>query len=184
MAKNEIIRYPLWHYVDLFESMNCNRHHGRVAPHKAVMLLAVMKGVETGFITNGFVPINEKMKGLFETMWRKYVGVSVHFNPRFETPFFHLSNEPFWQLMKREEYVEKEEYSFPALQRNFYGAKISDDLFDHITNAASRQRLVKALTDKFLDGDNRNSYGSAASKECGIGFVAEGDVTVSKDLAA
>jgi len=146
--------------------------------------LAVMKGVESGFITNGFVPINDKMKTLYESTWRTYVGMSMHFNPIFSTPFFHLANEPFWQLMRREGYEEREEYSFPALQRNFFGAKISDDLFDHMTNAASRLRLVKALTDCYLRGGKDSYERGGEEGERGEGLAAEGDTPTSNALAA
>lgn len=53
----------------------------------------------------------------------KNVGASGVFKPVLATPFFHLSNEPFWKLMKSDCYVEKKEYSLGALRESFYGAK-------------------------------------------------------------
>lgn len=184
MVKKEIIRFPLWHYIHLFEAMNCNKHHGRVAPHKAVMLLAVMKGVETGFVANGFVPINKKMKDLFESQWRAYVGMNAYFNAVFSTPFFHLANEPFWTLMKRDEYDEKKEYSFSSLQRNFFGAKISDDLFDYMLDTETRKQLFRALTDKFFGGSNRNTNGYVVNVPDEKGDVAAEYGEALADVAA
>ena len=136
--------------------MNCNKYRGQVAPHKAMMLIAVMEEIANGHVTNGFVPHNELMVKAFESAWKRYVGKSSVFNPVFATPFFHLNNEPFWSLMKSESYIDKKEYSLGALRESFYGAKLSDDLCQFIVEPASRQRLKRALLDKFIPNWNDN----------------------------
>ena len=149
----------LQYYISCFMSMNCNRYRGQVAPHKAMMLIAVMEEIANGHLTNGFVPLNDVMVKAFESAWHRYVDRSSVFNPVFATPFFHLSNEPFWKLMKSDRYMEKKEYSLGALRESFYGAKLSDDLFQYMENAVSRQRLKRALLDKFIPNwqDNENT---------------------------
>ena len=92
----------------------------------------------------------------FESAWRKYVGKSSVFNPVFATPFFHLSNEPFWKLMKSDCFVEKKEYSLGALRKSFYGAKLPDDLCQYMVELASRQRLKRALLDAYIPNWNDN----------------------------
>ena len=136
--------------------MNCNKYRGQVAPHKAMMLIAVMEETANGHITNGFVPHNDRMVKAFEYAWRRYVGASSVFNPAFATPFFHLSNEPFWKLMKSDCYVEKKEYSLGALRESFFGAKLPDDLCQYMAEPANRQRLMRALLDKFVPNWNDN----------------------------
>ena len=136
--------------------MNCNKYRGQVAPHKAMMLIAVMEETANGHITNGFVPHNDRMVKAFEYAWRRYVDASSVFNPAFATPFFHLSNEPFWTLMKSDCYVEKKEYSLGALRESFFGAKLPDDLCQYMAEPASRQRLMRALLDKFVPNWNDN----------------------------
>ena len=156
----------LQYYISCFTSMNCNKYHGQVAPHKAMMLIAVMEEIANGHLTNGFVPHNDTMVKAFESTWKRYVGKSSVFNPVFATPFFHLNNEPFWKLMKSEKYTERKEYSLGALRESFYGAKISDDLCQFIEEPACRQRLKRALLDKFIPNwkDNED-YWSAAESE-------------------
>ena len=153
-------------YISCFTSMNCNNYRGQVAPHKAMMLIAVMEEIANGHITNGFVPHNDRMVKAFEYTWQRYVGVSGVFNPVFATPFFHLSNEPFWKLMKSDCYVEKKEYSLGALRESFYGAKISDDLYQYMEEPASRQRLMRALLDKYIPNwqDSEDSWMVAESE--------------------
>ena len=140
----------LQYYIFCFSSMNCNKYRGQVAPHKAMMLIAVMEEVANGHITNGFVPLNDTMVRAFESAWKRYVGSSSVFNPVFATPFFHLGNEPFWELMKSNHYVVKKEYSLGALRDSFFGVKLPDDLFGYMEDATSRQLLKRALLEKYV----------------------------------
>ena len=146
----------LQYYISCFTSMNCNKYRGQVAPHKAMMLVAVMDEIANGHLTNGFVPHNDRMVKAFEFAWQRYVGKSSVFNPVFSTPFFHLSNEPFWKLMKSDCYIERKEYSLGALRESFYGAKLPDDLCQYMEEPASRERLKHALLDKFIPNWNDN----------------------------
>lgn len=156
----------LQYYISCFTSMNCNKYRVQVAPHKAMMLIAVMEETANGHITNGFVPHNDRMVKAFEYAWRRYVDASSVFNPAFATPFFHLSNEPFWKLMKSDCYVEKKEYSLGALRESFFGAKLPDDLCQYMAEPASRQRLMRALLDKFVPNwdDNEDTWMVAESE--------------------
>lgn len=156
----------LQYYISCFTSMNCNKYRGQVAPHKAMMLIAVMDEIANGHLTNGFVPHNDRMVKAFECTWQKYVGASGVFKSVLATPFFHLSNEPFWKLMKSDCYVEKKEYSLGALRESFYGAKISDDLYQYMEEPASRQRLMRALLDKYIPNwqDSEDSWMVAESE--------------------
>lgn len=156
----------LQYYISCFVSMNCNKYHGEIAPHKAMMLIAVMDEIANGHLTNGFVPHNGRMVKAFELAWKRYVGASNVFNPVFTTPFFHLCNEPFWKLMKSDCFVEKKEYSLGALRESFYGAKLSDDLFQYMEEPVSRQRLMRALLDKYIPNwlDNEDSWMVAESE--------------------
>ena len=140
----------LQYYIACFSAMNCNKRQGQIAPHKAMMLLAVMEETAKGHITNGFVPHNERMVRAFEEAWKRYVGESHLFNAAFATPFFHLASEPFWSLMRSDSYVAKEEYSLRALRESFFGAKLPDDLATYMADTACRHRLKRALLDKYV----------------------------------
>lgn len=155
IENNEVIPMTgLQYYVSCFASLNCAKVQGQFAPHKAMMLIAVMEEIVNGHLTNGFVPHNDRMVKAFEAAWRRYVGDSSVFNPAFATPFFHLANEPFWKLMKTDGYIEKKEYSLNALRESFYGAKLPDDLWDFMEEPACRHRLKRALLDKYCPMQN------------------------------
>lgn len=162
--------YPLEYYIYCFQNMNCARMKGQVAPHKSMMLLAVMRGIELRELTNGFVPVNERMKALFENCWKKYVGDSPVFNPVFSTPFFHLDYEPFWTLLKRPEWEEKREYSsFQTLRKNYFGAMMPGDLWEYMMNDSSRKLLRRALLEKYIP------EWTPEEKGANPGIVAESD---------
>lgn len=130
--------------------MNCYKYQGQVAPHKAMLLIAVMEEIAKGHITNGIVPLSDTMVRAFESAWKRYVGHSSVFNPMFSTPFFHLGNEPFWELMKSNHYIAKREYSLGALRESFFGAKLQNDLFGYMKDAASRKLLMRALIEMYV----------------------------------
>ncbi|MCC8118317.1 MAG: hypothetical protein LIP09_06165 [Bacteroidales bacterium] len=57
-------------WIAAMRRLNCNKHKGAVAPHKPILLFAVMAEIERGAITNCFVPLTEQMKRAFEAQWR------------------------------------------------------------------------------------------------------------------
>lgn len=157
-----MMKRPLAYYVKRFEGLNCNKRQGETAPHKAVMLLAVIEEVACGNITNGFVPLNERMVEAFERQWERHVGESALFNPVFATPFFHLEFESFWELMRRDPFQKRQEYTLPQLRENFYGAKIPDELCEYMAEPASRRVLQKALIEQYLPNSDAHRDGIAA----------------------
>lgn len=162
----------LQYYIARFSTMNCNKQRGMTAPHKAMMLVAVMEEVAEGRITNGFVPHNKKMEEAFVRVWKKHVGTSVVFRPSFHNPFFHLSNEPFWKLMKSDEYFFAEKYTLPQLRKAFYGARIEDELFSFMEETQTRQILIKTLLEKFIPNWKPESDDTTKAAECPVSFNA------------
>ena len=173
----------LAYYIDCFGRMNCNKRKGETAPHKAVLLLAVIEEVRLGHITNGFIPLNGQMVAAFKRQWRRFVGESELFNPVFETPFFHLDYEPFWKLMKREPFKVMREYSLPRLRENFFGAKIPDELCDYMADETSRRLLKNALIEKYLPNIDNNSAQSLAA-ETSTSYGSGDDETIIAKLRA
>lgn len=173
----------LSYYIACFSRLNCNKRKGETAPHKAVLLLAVIEEVRLGHITNGFVPINERMVNAFKREWRRYVGDSVLFNPVFETPFFHLDYEPFWELMKRKPFTKQREYSLPRLCENFYGAKIPKELCDYMADDTSRKVLKCTLLEKYFPNYFENRDNSIAA-ETSQSYTSDNGGIVTANLRA
>ena len=67
------------------------------APHKPILFLAIIEGVEKGEIYSNRISITPELVLSFKDIWSKLV-VTNH-SPNFALPFFHMKSEPFWRLI-------------------------------------------------------------------------------------
>lgn len=69
-----------------------------LAPHKPILLLAVIDGFEKGYLWGKEVPISEELLTSFHNYWKLLVDTGH--DPNFSLPFFHLGTERsgIWQL--------------------------------------------------------------------------------------
>lgn len=73
-----------------------NKAHGK-APHKPVLLLAVIEQIEVGNITDNQIFITAELVATFQKIWLKLVP-HEGWQPRFFLPFYHLTGDNFWHL--------------------------------------------------------------------------------------
>jgi len=85
-------------YISEILNMNCNKCRGQVAPHKAIMLLAVIDLIEEGVIDASFFDLDDTLANKFHELWNKYVPSTSIFMADVCKPFYHLNHEPFWHL--------------------------------------------------------------------------------------
>ncbi len=121
------------------------------APHKPLLLLAVMDLVARGVLTSRFISITAELvelNELFTDYWRCIVPVRQTSSIAF--PFSRLHREPFWRLIP----IPNQEITGPIINsistvtqlRNFaLGAEMDDELFLHMSSFAGRQALATAL---------------------------------------
>ena len=85
--------------VPYIEVLNRNKAPHGIAPHKAVMILTVMRMVEEGTI-NGTVLMrsDRNMRETFKQVWAEYVPKNTRFRCEWENPYKHLNYEGFWCL--------------------------------------------------------------------------------------
>ncbi len=154
MAGNKGI---LEHYISQFSSLK--RAPGKVwtdatkkkAPHKPVLLLALLDLVHRGGVPSSFIDINSdliELTELFNHYWRRIVPLGQSSSIAF--PFSRLSREPFWALLS----TTGQEIS-PAdinntssvsyLRKYAIGAKIDDDLFLLLQGEDNRSVLREHL---------------------------------------
>lgn len=78
--------------------LRLKRANGR-APHKPVLLLAVLKAFDEGFIVENRIDPSPELINLFKGYWTALVR-DPHFQQRFYLPFFYLKNEhsKLWSL--------------------------------------------------------------------------------------
>ncbi|WP_157314458.1 HNH endonuclease [Chitinibacter sp. GC72] len=121
------------------------------APHKPLLLLAVLDMVGRKQITSPFISIADEMtelNALFGSFWHKLMPVTHTSSIGF--PFSKMGNEPFWHLVPlpdktvTKELIEKMS-TVSQLRQHVMGAQLDEALFALMQDAQSRQTLIDTL---------------------------------------
>jgi len=107
----------------------------RKAPHKPLLLLAVLDLVHRGVITTPFLAVTAdlvELNELFNLYWRRVVPLGQTSSIAF--PFSRLTREPFWELVPQPgktitDAVINNTSSVSYLRKYALGAKLDDGLF-------------------------------------------------------
>jgi putative restriction endonuclease len=146
-------------YKEQFSNLNTARKLGIPAPHKAILLLSVMEQIENKQITNNRILLTESLEQTFLKLWKRYVGLSVIYQAKVATPFWHLQNEPFWRLYLNNGQDLKtitSPYSIKRLRENTY-AKIDQELFQLMLNDDCRAALRVILISSYLQAQHNTT---------------------------
>lgn len=142
----------MYFYLQQFSSLHTAKIAGKLAPHKAVLLLSIMDLVEAGIITSPRIELSEALEGTFARVWKRYIGTSIIFTPKVATPFWHLQNEPFYRLyMNNGQLISggTGRYSISWLRENTY-AMLDEKLFHLMQDENARAELRVKLVSTYL----------------------------------
>lgn len=142
----------LIHYSRLLSKLNRSKSFGG-APHKPVLLLAVISLVERGEILRPQIEITPELVLEFKEIWEKVV--DTPHTPNFALPFFHMKREPFWRLITKtglEIPVTSSGSikSLAALQESLAYAEIDEVLFYLLQVKENRLFLQQQLLDQYF----------------------------------
>lgn len=123
----------------------------RKAPHKPLLLLAMLDLVHRGIITTPFIAVSGdlvELNELFNLYWRRVVPLGQTSSIAF--PFSRLSREPFWELVPQPgktitDAVINNTSSVSYLRKYALGAKLDDRLFRVMQSGEGREALREAL---------------------------------------
>jgi len=125
------------------------------APHKPILLLAVLESFEYGEIKDNWIKINEALLTRFYDLWKLLVKTGN--TPNFSLPFYHLSNEPgeFWKIivmhgMSIPATKSHSIKSFSSLKSTVLAAKLSAEFYYGITDVLTRATLKQALLNAYF----------------------------------
>ncbi|MDA3819784.1 MAG: HNH endonuclease [Candidatus Delongbacteria bacterium] len=125
------------------------------APHKPVLLLAVIKGFEEGDIYTPKIEITDELIQSFYNTW--YALVKNDLRPRFYYPFFHLQKAKghFWQLVpypgkKIPKNRNHSINSFRELNDNIWHTRLSDELYKILMYPVQREKLKQAMLETYF----------------------------------
>lgn len=170
----------LRYYIDAFSNLHVANVKGYKAPHKAVLLLAIIDMIEDRQINSTRILLTEELEVAFGKIWNRYVGKSPVFIPDISKPFFHMQHEPFWWLeerkpstrkvandepfnpsgkSKKELFAPKDKskkeltrgsYSVSTMRQVFAYAEIDLSLYNILQNSDSRALLRVILINNYL----------------------------------
>ncbi len=121
------------------------------APHKPILLLAVMDLIARGELLSSFIDVRGdlvELNELFNFYWHRVLPPSQNSSIAF--PFSRLHNEPFWKLVPQpgKEITPEalNHISTLSLLRSLaLGAQLDEELFHFMTQSESRNALREAL---------------------------------------
>ena len=170
----------LRYYIDAFSNLHVANVKGYKAPHKAVLLLAIIDMIEDRQINSTRILLTEELEVAFGKIWNRYVGNSPVFIPDISKPFYHMQHEPFWWLKekmpgtikvanyepcdpfgksKKERFAPKDKskkelpnnsYSVSTMRQAFAYAEIDLSLYNILQNSDSRALLRVILINNYL----------------------------------
>lgn len=86
------------YFLEIVSNLNRNKYKGCYAPHKAVMIMAIMELAESGYITTNVIHLDKELKSKFKEVWQRVVPVGSPFKCEYRNPFTYMDSEPFWDL--------------------------------------------------------------------------------------
>ncbi|NVN93221.1 MAG: HNH endonuclease, partial [Desulfuromonadales bacterium] len=123
----------------------------RKAPHKPILLLAVLDLVHRGVITTPFIAVTGdlvELNELFNLYWRRIITLGQTSSIAF--PFSRLDREPFWELVPQPgkaitSAIINNTSSATYLRKYALGAHLDDGLFNVMQSGEGRKALREAL---------------------------------------
>lgn len=134
------------YYLRKFAKLNVNKKNGVSAPHKPILLLAVIELIEQKKIQNNQIYLSPELIANFLKYWSSLVTTNHQSN--IALPFFHLTGDKFWHLtpnMSYEGSISSIKPSLSVLRNAVRYAYVDNELFELLQKATSRFRLVSIL---------------------------------------
>ncbi|QEY24861.1 restriction endonuclease [Neisseria animalis] len=142
-------------YEIYFDRLNCAKSPTLgEAPHKPVLLLAVMEMAAAGRLQNRQIALTPDLAVFFERMWHSYVRTAHKMN--LAMPFYHMKAEPFWRIKVRKgfegEFENKNKMKgLNALAQAVEYAEIDAELWHLLQNPTDRQKLHDFLVLRYFN---------------------------------
>ena len=148
----------LAYYLKCFDKLRRDRKNGG-APHKPIMLISLIQAFQQNFLTSNEIPVIPELVGLFKSNWNNLV--ETNHQCLFTLPFYHMSSEPFWQLIPNvgcELWVKSKSSmrSFSNLTTAIKFAQIDEELLMIIKDEHSSNVLIQSVLEKYFPNSKSN----------------------------
>ena len=145
-------------WVDRFQRLRVDRARGFAAPHKPLLLLAILDLIDDATIVVPQVELTPDLVETFHAYWQAVV--SSQTKGAMYLPFFHLKSDRFWTLIPNEGHEAELKYmnkarSYAQLRSAVSHAELDNDLWEVLQTADGRQKLRQALIAAYFDPKER-----------------------------
>ena len=132
-------------YAHKMRRLNIDRASGP-APHKPILMLAVIELIEGGQVTENKIPVSPGLAEIFLKYWPRV----TRRKPDLAMPFFHLKSDGFWHLHPNSGYetalkVATQIKSVSRLREIVANASLDQDLFLLLTDARDRETIRQTI---------------------------------------
>ncbi|NCJ06715.1 hypothetical protein GS597_09385 [Synechococcales cyanobacterium C] len=150
ISKFEVLGY----YAKKFQRLRVDRAHG-VAPHKPILLLAVMELFERNAIAENRIDLSPQLNHTFLKYW-SYLGSASH-NPDIARPYFHMKSGKFWHFIPKSGFegvltAKIKLKTLTEVRKTIAYAYVDEDLFDFWQDTPSRNSLQAVLVSRWFPG--------------------------------
>lgn len=163
----------LSYYKKCFMHLNRSARKGEKAPHKPVLLLAMIDRVEQllsmgvaghRMINQHLIDLNPKLEQFFYNNWNLHVESEL-FSPSFSTPFFHMEGEPFWKLALKKDAKPQGSQGESHLYKFYLGAYIDEELMLLLLEDDARNELRQLLIEMIQKKDQELPFDEPESAD-------------------
>ena len=145
-------------YLSAFGSLHRNKNPRLGdAPHKPLLLLAVLDEVAAGRITKSLVPLDNDLIVAFHQNWLAFVPPET-WEEKIALPFRYLVYDGFWELVQGGTCIDAQQFSSPSIRQlqSLDGARLALDLWDLLQTPMAVQALrVHLLQTYFPPGSKQ-----------------------------
>lgn len=143
------------YYIDVFQNLRRDYSFGG-APHKPILLLALIKSFDTGVYFSNRITISPELVGYYKDYWKALV--TTPHKESFALPFYHLDTrkpDSFWKLVAKPGYefaltLSKSIKSFSALTEALDYVILDENLVLLLKDKIYRKILTEALLTKYF----------------------------------
>lgn len=138
----------LAHYASKFVKLRVDLASGNPAPHKPILLLAVIDLFEQDSLQRNEIYLSPDLTVNFLKFWYRLVSTDHHSN--IALPFYHLTGDTFWHLMPNPGFeptikAKVKIRTLPALRSAVKYAYLDTELFHLLSEPKTRAELTTVL---------------------------------------
>ncbi|MFU8813623.1 MAG: HNH endonuclease [Balneolaceae bacterium] len=132
------------------------------APHKPFLLLAIMDGIEQGWIQDNRIELTQPLIETFFEYWNRLMGKDQA--TTIALPFYHMKSEGFWKLRYKDGKPEyKSSPSLGGLIDRTHHAELDDELYNLMARPDGRSEIRSLLIHTYFSGEAAHNVAQISS---------------------